>query len=53
MYCLGEGPATAAGHAGEQFIELMACENAGVVAKTLQNMFEIREFLINRPKRLI
>ncbi len=49
---LGRVPLLLRGTLGEQFIELMACENAGVVAKTLQNMFEIREFLTNKPKRL-
>ena len=35
----------------EQFIELMKNENAYIVSKTIQNLFEIRQFLLSNPKR--
>ena len=35
----------------EQFIELMKNENAHLVSKTIQNLFEIRKFLLSSPKR--
>ena len=36
-----------------QFVELMSPENSQFVAKTIDNFFEIRNFLINKPKRPI
>ena len=35
----------------EQFIELMKNENAFIVSKTTQNLFEIRQFLLSNPRR--
>ena len=35
----------------EKFIELMSPENTHIVAKIVHNFFEIRSFLINKPKR--
>ena len=40
-------------HPKEQFIELMNPENAQIVAKCVNRLFEIRNFLINKPKRPI
>ena len=37
----------------KQFVGLMAPVNARLVAKTVQNLFEIRTFLINKPKQPI
>ena len=37
----------------EQFIELMNHENAQIVAKTVNKLFDIRDFLFNKPKRRI
>ena len=37
----------------EQFIEIMKHENAQIVAKTVNNLFEIRSFLIDKPRRTI
>ena len=37
----------------EQLIELMNPENAQIVAKSVDRLFEIRNFLINRPRRPI
>ena len=34
-----------------QFVELMSPENVQFVAKTIDNFFAIRNFLINIPKR--
>ena len=46
-----EKPLFSQGAGEKQLTELMASENAQFVAKTVQNLFEIREFLINEPKR--
>ncbi len=35
----------------EQFLELMIHENVQFVAKTVNTLFEIRSFLVNKPKR--
>ena len=35
----------------QKLIELMAPENAQVVAKLVHNLFEIRNFLVNKPRR--
>ena len=35
----------------EKFLELMTPENAPFAAKAVHNFFEIRNFLINKPKR--
>ena len=35
----------------QKFLELMTPENAQFAAKTVHNLFEIRNFLINKPKR--
>ena len=37
----------------EQFIELMNHENAQIVTKTVNKLFELRDFLVNKPKRPI
>ena len=37
----------------EQFIELMNHENAQIVAKTVNKLFDIRDFLFSKPKRRI
>ena len=35
----------------QKFLELMTLENAQFTAKTVHNLFEIRSFLVNKPKR--
>ena len=37
----------------EQFIELMNHEHAQIVAKTVNKLFDIRDFLFDKPKRRI
>ena len=36
-----------------KFLQLMSPENAYMVAKTIHNLFEIRNFIINKPRMLI